>query len=335
MRSCTFQDTRHNGWSSVREQLASVPSHWRLVVRTLGARDGSTHRISLRRRLTAGVALSVAAASVVIVGTSVPAFATSTGVAAVTPLSMAAGSLANYSIAFTATSGIAIGDTITITGPAGTKFPTLASHYLVNTTATTVAVTGGGTAAVTITSASTVTATTTATVAIAGVTNPTITGGKTLTIATTADAGATTSAGYTITTATAVTGVNVVTVSPAQVNATNALYSVTFTAATLLTANFDTITLTGPTGTVFPLVAADYTINAGGGTPITENLTPTQSAPNNVTLNVPPTTTGAGTPLAVNASNVTKPAIARTTETLTVSTSQDTTVATFSIASGG
>ncbi len=86
-------------------------------MRTLGAQDGSTRRVSLRQRLTAGVALSVAAASAVIVGTSVPALATVSGVT-VTPIRAAAGATTNYTVAFTTTVALVIDvDSITLVGP--------------------------------------------------------------------------------------------------------------------------------------------------------------------------------------------------------------------------
>jgi putative cell wall-binding protein len=308
--------------SSVREQLASVSSHWRLVVRTLGARDGSTRRVSLRQRLTAGVALSVAAASVVIVGTSVPALATVSGVS-VTPIRAAAGATTNYTVAFTTTVALTIDvDSITLVAPNGTVFPAAAGAYTVNGTVVSAAPT---------VSAHTVTIVThvavpagAVTVIASGVTNPGAGVGVTMTAQTSQEVTPVTSAGYTITAATAVTAVTVPSVVPAQVRATNATYTVAFTAATAMVATVDTITITAPSGTVFLLVAADYSIQVGGTAQV-ETVTPTQTALSNVTLKVPAGATGGAAPISgtVIASNVTNPSIASTTETLTVSTSQD------------
>ncbi len=82
--------------------------------------------------------------------------------------------------------------------------------------------------------------------------------------------------------ASTVTGV---TASPTPLTAgASATYTVDFsTSATGALANgVDTITLTGPAGTQFPLVEADYTVN---GTALT--ATPSDSASNNVTITTP------------------------------------------------
>jgi putative cell wall-binding protein len=136
-----------------------------------------------------------------------------------------------------------------------------------------------------------------------------------------------TSGGYTIAAATAVSGVIVSTVSPSKASSTVAQYTIQFAVTTLLNPNSDTITLTGPSGTVFPLVTGDYFVTAGGAQ-ILENLTPTQTLPTNVTLNVPPGSTGAGTPLFVHVLNVTNPSTPSVSKTLTVSTSADTSAGT-------
>ena len=83
-----------------------------------------------------------------------------------------------------------------------------------------------------------------------------------------------------------------------------------------LSAGTGTITLTGPTGTVFPLVPGDYTID---GVPVT--ATPTQTAPNHVTLTVPEGV-NPSTLVTVVAKDVTNPPIGAS-GSFSVSTSAD------------
>ena len=292
-------------------------------MRSIGARQGSTPRLTFRKRLAAGAALCIATTTAAVVGASVPALADVSGIT-VTPSRTAAGALSNYTIPFTTAVALVLDtDSITLVGPVGTVFPLVAADYTVNATASTATPTHpAGTNTVTFVT-HVGAATGTVTVVAKGVTNPAA-GSPTLTVQTSKEATPVASSSYNITAATAVGAVVVSTVSPAKVSATNALYAVHFTVATLLTANFDTITLSAPSGTVFPLVPGNYLVTAGG-TQTTENAVPTQTAPNNITLNVPPGSTGAGTPLFVNATGVTNPSTASATETLTVATSADTT----------
>ncbi len=100
-------------------------------------------------------------------------------------------------------------------------------------------------------------------------------------------------------------------------------YSVAFTTSSTgaLTAGSDTITLAGPTGTVFPLVAGDYTVAATAVT-----ASPTQTAPNNVTFTTP-VAVGISSGVAIQAgvgNTVTNPPTAGS-YTWSVATSQDTT----------
>jgi putative cell wall-binding protein len=288
-------------------------------VRSIGTRHASRHGIALHRRIAGGAALAVAAATVTILGTAVPAFATSTGAATVTPLSASAGSTTNYSIVFVATNAIAVGETVTIAAPAGTVFPTLPSRYTVNTVATTAATTGGGTATIQITSASIVAAGATATVVATGVKNPAAGAGQTLTVATTADATATTSTGYAITAATAVTAVSNTPV-PLNTGAT-AVYTVGFTATTALVSGVDTITIASA-GLTFPAVAGSaYTVQDGGGA--ATNVTAGTPVTGTVTLTTPVTVT-AGSAVQVVITGITNPSAG--SHTLSVSTSQDSAV---------
>jgi putative cell wall-binding protein len=299
-------------------------------VRTLGARQGSSPRLTFRRRLAAGAALCIATTTAAVVGASVPALA-NVSTSTVTLSRNAAGALSAYTINFSPTIAlVATTDTITLVGPTGTVFPPAAGNYTVadNGGAAVTAVTTSHvtTHDITITVPAAIGAADAVIVVASGVTNPG-SGSTTLTVATSKEATPVPSNAYTIAAATAVTGVVVATVSPAKASSTTAQYTVHFAVTTLLNANSDTITLSAPTGTVFPLLISDYLVTAGG-TQTLENLTPTQTAPNNVTLNVPPGSTGVGTPLFVNVSGVTNPSTPSTTETLTVSTSADTAVGT-------
>lgn len=107
-------------------------------MRTLRARQGSTFRLTFRRRLAAGAALCIATTTAAVVGTSVPAFATVSAVT-VTPARSAAGALTSYTIGFTTTVALtADAGTVTLVGPLGTVFSLVAANYTVGGTAPTV-----------------------------------------------------------------------------------------------------------------------------------------------------------------------------------------------------
>ena len=290
-------------------------------MRTLGARDGSTRRVSLRQRLIGAVALSVAAASVVIVGASAPAFATVSGVS-VTTVRAAAGATTNYTVVFTTTVALTANvDSITLVGPVGTVFPAAAGAYTVGGTAVS-ATPVVGPHAVTIVTHSPVAAGS-VTVIASGVVNPAA-GPQTMSVATSKEATSVASGTYVISAATAVTPVTVSSVVPPRALVSNATYTIHFTAATALVENLDTITIAAPPGTAFPLIANSYSVQVGG-TAQTVLATPTQTAANNVTLSVPTNSTGGTAPISgiVIASNVTNPPTASASETLAVSTSED------------
>src|SRR5450631_2231937 len=100
--------------------MASVVAIWRLVVRTVGARQRSTPRLTFRRRLAAGAALCIATTTAAVVAASVPALATVSAVT-VTPARSAAGALTIYTINFTTTVALAADvDTVTLIGTADT-----------------------------------------------------------------------------------------------------------------------------------------------------------------------------------------------------------------------
>jgi putative cell wall-binding protein len=288
-------------------------------VRNIGARQGSTPRLTFRRRLAAGAALCIATTAAAVVGASVPALANISS-ASVALSRTAAGARSDYTIVFTTTAALAGSGTVTVVQAGGTTFPLVAADYKVDgTTVNAVTATTNG---VILTLASAGAPIGTTTVVASALKNPPAPVVTTLTVATSAETNPVTSVGYNITTATPVSAVAVTTVSPAKASTTGAEYDIQFAVTTLLIANYDTITLSAPSGTVFPLFLGDYLVTAGGAQ-TTENLTPTQTAANNVTLNVPQGSTGAGATLVVQAFGVTNPSVASTTNTLTVSTSAD------------
>jgi putative cell wall-binding protein len=293
-------------------------------VRTLGARQGSTPRLTFRRRLAAAAALCIATTTAAVVGASVPALALS-GVS-VTPSRSAAGAQSTYTINFTTTVALVIDvDTVTLVGPTGTVFPLVAADYTVGGTAPNVIPTpvSGSTPTNTVVLTTHVgIAAGAVIVGVSHVTNPAI-GTPTLTVQTSKENTPATSSTYTITAATAITAVTA-TVFPAKVSSAVALYTVHATAATVPISGFDSITLSAPGGTSFPLAAADYTVNAGGATTAV-SAPPSQTATNNVTITVPALSTGGSAPVAltVTAANVTNPAATGTTYSLTVVTTAD------------
>jgi putative cell wall-binding protein len=286
-------------------------------VRTLGARDRSTERATVRRRLAAGTALAVASATAVVLGTSVPAFAsTVTAVTgAATPGSQ--GATAQYAITFTATSPLVAGvGTITINEPAGTNTPAVASDYEVNGSLLLInpVVTGGVGGTITLTTPVNITAGQAVVVGAVNITNP-FAGPQTLTVSTSSDvtpASNTTPYAITPPGGSQVTNVSAGT-APTTAGAT-AAYTVSFLATTALTAGSGTITLNGPSGTTFPQTAGNYTVNgtAVSAAPSGSGATVTVTTPVGV---------AAGGAVIVHATGVTNPAAG--IHTLTVATSTD------------
>ncbi|HEY7916829.1 MAG TPA: hypothetical protein VIC86_07570, partial [Acidimicrobiales bacterium] len=69
--------------------------------------------------------------------------ASSVSAVTATPSRFGAGASATYAVGFTATGGLAAGDTITLTGPSGTIFPSLTNNYKVDGSVLAVAPTVG------------------------------------------------------------------------------------------------------------------------------------------------------------------------------------------------
>jgi putative cell wall-binding protein len=288
-------------------------------VRTVAARDWSAHRTTVRRRLAGGAAIAVASASAVVLGTSAPAFASSVSAVtgAATPAS--ANAIAQYAITFTATTALAAGvDTITIDEPVGTTTPAIASDYEINGSLLLVNPVVVSGVSITLTTPVNIAAGSTVVVGAVNIGNPPM-GPQTLSIQTSKDTTpATNTTPYQIT---AAAGSQVANVSahPVPTSAGSvATYTVSFSATSGLPAG-DTLTLNGPTGTVFPLAIADYTVN---GSPVT--ATPTGGA-GAVTI-ASPVTIGAGGSVTVVAKGVTNPAAG--IHTLSVATQTDSTIST-------
>jgi hypothetical protein len=258
---------------------------------------------------------------------TIGAAATSPTLSGPTLTNSAAGATSNYNaIQLTASSTGALAansSTITLTGPTGTVFPLAASDYTVDNgsgaIASTVMPTQTATNNVTFTTPVAVANNGTATIVAANVKNPTTTGTYHLQANTSSDTAPTTSSTpYSISAATtSVTNVSGPNPTPNTAGSATSRYTVGFTPTTAVPVG-GTITLTGPTGTVFQANSADYTVNnqavatAANGT--TTNI---------VTLTVA-TALPAGSPVSVVAINVTNPG-ASTTDTLQVRTSTDTT----------
>ncbi len=264
-----------------------------------------------------------------------------------------AGQSAAYSVSFTTSSnpsGALAADLgqITLTAPSGTSWPSSATAYTVTDTTPTPNTTGTA-YNVTVSSSSVVITTPVAiaagdavTVDIVGVTNPSTTsagsstlpactidttGGCLLDVSTTADT-ASASGSYTLG-----TGVTNVSVSindsaagvgrsnPPAINSSNAtyqpIYTIAFTATTTL-ASGDFITITAPSGTMWPSSASDYTVNS---------LAVSSSPGPSVILNYvgfdTPVQIAAGSTATVVVYGVMNPTTASTSDTISVSTSTD------------
>ncbi|MCL5447107.1 MAG: IPT/TIG domain-containing protein [Actinobacteria bacterium] len=116
-----------------------------------------------------------------------------------------------------------------------------------------------------------------------------------------------------VTSVTSVTGPDP---STSIAGATGVTYKISFTTSSsgALAANSGTITLSGPTGTIFPSVASDYTINGTVATAVT-------GAGSNAVTITTPVAIGGSAPVDVVAGNVANPSAG--TYTLAVSTSSD------------
>lgn len=239
-----------------------------------------------------------------------------------------AGDTSSYTVTFTPTTPLTAGtDTITLAGPTGTVFTTNPTDYTVGGTSVTVTPTQTAGNNVTLTIPAGVSAPSGQPLAVdaLNVTNPTSPGTDTLTVTTSQDLGQAASPPYTI----AWTNVSFGLVDNSA-GFTTSEYTIDWTEDLALTGGSGTVTLTGPAGTKWPTTAGDYTFtdvtNSAGSGPVTA---PPQVNGATVTLTVP-NAISAGDQMGLDITNVTNPITASTTDTLSLSTSVDPTLATSS-----
>jgi hypothetical protein len=239
--------------------------------------------------------------------------------ASVNPLT--ASVAANYVVTFTVTTALAIGDTITLTAPAGTVFQSGIGYYTVTSdgsSATEPSSVTGGTNTVTIHTPVATTVGTAVQVIAYSVINPG-SGTDTLTVSTSKDPASVTSNVYYIG-STQISSL-AVTSSPA-IAAAVSTYDVSFV-TTVAMATSTTITITAPVGTVFQTGASEYTVQG-----IAVTALPRQTAAQTITL-TSPVAIAAGTSVQVIARGVVNPSAS--SYTLTAYTSLNTTVATSTL----
>ncbi len=122
-----------------------------------------------------------------------------------------------------------------------------------------------------------------------------------------------------------ITGVNIISLMPTTAGAT-AAYGIQFDTLNA-DAIGDSIIITAPAGTVFPVGVgsqADYTVDSNSDGLNHPTLAPTQSAANNVTIVTPVALISEGFETDVRIAGVINPSTPSTTETLTVSTTNNT-----------
>jgi collagen type VII alpha len=176
-----------------------------------------------------------------------------------------------YTIGFTATSGLAAGGKVTLTGPAGTAFPASGSNWTLADDTTgndggTLNFTSTGTTAIATLSGLSVNPGDRVTITALGIGNTSTAGSHNLAVSTSADT-TPVNAPFTIKAKRAVGSVTAQ-LSSSAVSATGVTYTVGFTATDGLWKTGSTITLTAPSGTKFPAPgAADaaYFVNNDGG----------------------------------------------------------------------
>ena len=215
--------------------------------------------------------------------------------------------------------------TITFTAPTGTVFSSVSTDYTISvnggSSVNPSKVSGGGTDSVTLTTPVAIPASTSVTVVAGGVTNPTTPGTYSLDVSTSSDTqavSAVTAAGIagTYTIGGAVSNLTGPAPSPGTPQATDSTYTLGFdTSATgALTAQSDTITVTAPSGTIFPSSASDYTVNGVEVTTLVSGGSDTAKIETPVTI-------GDSSSVSLVISGVTNPTEGQ--YTLSVNTSQD------------
>lgn len=257
---------------------------------------------------------TITAASTVIPGT-------------VTPSNSTAGQPATYKVTFTAKTADSNPGTITFTAPTGTTF-TSGSNYTVDGTLTSGTVgSSANTVTITIPTGVTLSTVSATTVVATGVTNPAAGTYTNFMVSTSKDTTPAPEASYTINPAPTQVTPGTFSVSPTS-GGSAAQYNVNFTTGSntngttgvSLAAGTGTITLSGISGTVFPLFATDYTVNG-----VAVTVTPTSSLgttpTDNVILTVPQNIAPSAS-VTVVGTGITNPA-AGSTQSISVNTSTD------------
>ena len=233
------------------------------------------------------------------------------------------GATSTWTVAFStsASGALTAGQAVQLTAPSGTVFPTVAADYTVNATVAR-AVYGTGDNTLTLLMPLAVDASTPLTVVASGVTNPVagFDGPGAFAVSTAVDtAPANPSGGITFSLyPSQVTGVRFAASPLTPLAAATWTVGFTTSGSGALAAASGTITLSGPSGTGFPLVAADYTVD---GSVVTATPVASRSG---VVLTVP-AGVDASSPVTVVASGITNPAAGTYgAGTFTVATSADT-----------
>ncbi len=240
---------------------------------------------------------------------------------------------ATYGISFTtsASGALASGSgTITLTAPTGTSFPSSGSDYSVNGAGPVTIASGGGSDTVTFDTPVAIGNSSNVSIVVTDVTNP-LTSSTTdsISVNTSSDLEPVPGPDYTI--SSIVTGLSV---SPSgDVAGATGIYTVGFTTSAVgaLAAGSGTITLTAPSGTVFPSSASDYTVSPTSSS--TAAAVPASSVSgggtDSVTI-VTPVAIGNDSPVTITIADVTNPPVSTTSNTLSATTSSDKATATAS-----
>jgi putative cell wall-binding protein len=295
----------------------------RIIRPMRGSKAGMTkHALSTQGRRAVGAAASALAVIAAVLTTATPALATVVTGVVVAPNPNTVSATSAYTITFTATTALTAADSITIASQTNdTIYPGTAAAYTVNTLQpSTVAPLNAQQIQLNLAVGQTVAIGSTVTIHITGVTNPTTAStAEVLTLWTSQDQTHAFSSNYTIAVpgATSVTGVTA-SVAPLTPSVP-AVYTIGFVSTTALAIG-DTITLTAPTGTSFPIVTTDYTVKGTTAIATQPTVTPTGGG---VTVTITtPVAVAAGGVVQLVASAVGNPLAG--TDTLAVSTSKDT-----------
>ncbi len=269
-----------------------------------------------------GVVTSADADSGAIAVTSQPYFGSATAPTptavssvSVSPSFPLVAAVASYSVGFTtsSTGSMGIGSGITIQGPA--LFPSAAGDYVVNGVVVSSVSPTSGNSGVNIMVPTSIGTSTPVTVTISNVTNPPVPGSYSLSVYTSSDNMPVASSAYAI--STGVGGVLGPFPDSAQVSSTST-YSMDFitSPAGALSPGSSTVMITAASGTTFPSVASDYSVNGIA-------VTTVAASSNTATITVPTGIPG-NARVSISVVGVTNPPSAGFGQNWSISTSSDT-----------